>query len=145
MLTKKSKYAIKALIAIARNNDSTRPMPISLIAEQENISRKFLETILLDFKKHGILASKSGANGGYYLHKKPKDIFLSQIIRVTDGPIAIVPCVSLNFYEKCYECINEAECALHDVAIKVRDASLKILSKTSLKDLVEKEQKLKNT
>ena len=144
MLTKKSKYAIKALISIARANDLAKPIAISHIAQHENIPRKFLEAILLELKKHGLLGSKGGVNGGYYLQKKPKDIFLSQIIRITDGPIAIVPCVSLNFYEKCQECVSEAECALHDVAKKVRDASLKILGKTSLKDLVEKEQKLKN-
>jgi len=142
MLPKKTKYAIKALIALAYNFDNNEPQRIADIAEAENIPKKFLETILLDLRKLGIVNSKMGAHGGYYLSKNPEEIYLSNIIRFTGGPIALVPCVSLNFYEKCDECPNENICGLRDVMMEVRDASLHILSKTSLADLMEREQLL---
>lgn len=142
MLTKKSKYAIKALLELARNHDEGTPMRISDIAEKENIPRKFLEAILLDLRKHGILGSRMGTSGGYYLLKTPADIPLSKVLRITDGPIALVPCASLNFYEPCGECVNEASCSIRDVAREVRDASLAILSNTSIADLLAREKKL---
>jgi len=142
MLTKKSKYAIKALVAIARVYEDAQPLSVSAIAAQEQIPRKFLEAILLDLKKHGIVSSKQGSVGGYELRKKPNEIVLSQIIRITDGPIALVPCASLNYYQTCEECADENTCALHQVAIQVRNASLKILENTSLLDLVKKEKQL---
>jgi DNA-binding IscR family transcriptional regulator len=83
-----------------------------------------------------------GVTGGYYLAKHPEEIMLSHVIRATGGPIALLPCVSLNFYESCNECAQEDTCALRDVALEVREASLKILSKTSLTDLVLKEKRL---
>jgi Rrf2 family protein len=142
MLTKKSKYAIKALVAIARVYEDAQPLSVSAIAAQEQIPRKFLEAILLDLKKHGIVSSKQGSVGGYELRKKPNEIVLSQIIRITDGPIALVPCASLNYYQTCEECADENTCALHLVAVQVRNASLKILENTSLLDLVKKEKQL---
>lgn len=142
MLTKKSKYAIKALVALARGSEEGQLMRISEISEQENIPRKFLEAILLELKKQGILGSRLGAGGGYYLVKPPEQIMLSSIMRLTDGPIALIPCVSLNFYERCEECINEATCGIRDVAIEVRDASLRILSHTSIADIIARENRL---
>lgn len=143
MLTKKAKYAIKALVAIARVYQNLQPLSVAAIAEQEGIPRKFLEAILLDLKKHNVVSSKQGSVGGYELRKQPNDIFLSQIIRITDGPIALVPCASLNYYQTCEECADENTCALHTIAVQVRNASLKILEKTSLSDLVKKEKQLK--
>ncbi len=142
MLTKKSKYAIKALVALARHYETEGPLRIAEIAESEKIPTKFLEAILLELRKHGILGSKKGVNGGYYLLKDPKDVVLSSVIRITGGPIALIPCVSLNFYERCEECTNEVTCALREIALKVRDASLEILSNTSIWDLVQREKKL---
>lgn len=142
MLPKKTKYAIKALIALARTYEQKQPQRIADIAENENIPKKFLEAILLDLRKFGMVNSKMGAHGGYYLSKHPDEIYLSNIIRFTGGPIALVPCVSLNFYEKCDECPNENICGLRDVMQEVRDASLQILSKTSLSDLIKREELL---
>ncbi len=142
MLPKKTKYAIKALMALAKTYGQKKPQRIADIAENENIPKKFLEAILLDLRKLGMVNSKMGAHGGYYLSKHPEEIYLSNIIRFTGGPIALVPCVSLNFYEKCEECPNENNCGLRDVMLEVRDASLQILSKTSLADLVKREELL---
>ncbi len=142
MLPKKTRYAVKALMLLHSTFESKKPMRISDIAENEQIPKKFLEAILLDMRKIGIVNSKMGAHGGYYLSKHPNEIYLSQIIRFTGGPIALVPCVSLNFYEKCEECTYETTCGLRDVMREVRDASLHILSKTSLSDLVKREELL---
>ena len=143
MLSKKSKYAIKALIALAENFSTNTPMRISTISEQQKIPRKFLEAILVELRNNGMVHSKMGANGGYYLAKHPEEIVLSNIIRISGGPIAMLPCVSLNFYESCEECVNEATCGLHDVMLEVREATIRILSKTSLSDMLERENKLR--
>ena len=141
MLSKKSKYAINALIALAKQYDKG-PLLISTIAEEEHIPKKFLEAILLGLRNNGILGSKKGSGGGYFLIKPPSEVKLSSIIRQTDGPIALTPCSSLNFYQPCPECTNEDTCGLRDVAIEVREASLKILFNTSLEDLLNREKKL---
>ncbi|MBC8054753.1 MAG: Rrf2 family transcriptional regulator [Sphingobacteriaceae bacterium] len=142
MLTKKTKYAVKALMALARNKANT-PMLISEIASKEQLPKKFLEAILLELKRSGFLGSKKGAGGGYYLMKKPEEIKLAAIIRIIDGPIALLPCVSLNFYEKCDECIDEGYCGIRDVMKDVRDATLKILTETTVADMVAKEDSIK--
>lgn len=133
MLTKKTKYGLKALAYIAKKN-CEEPVSISEIAVSENISKKYLESILLDLKKSGILSSKKGKTGGYYLLKAPTDISMSGIIRVLEGPIAMLPCVSLNFYEKCDDCPDEKECAAHKLMIQVRDSTLKVLENSTLAD-----------
>ena len=140
MLSNKTKYAIKALVALARQG---KPMIISAIAEQERIPKKFLETILLELKKQGILASKIGIGGGYYLLKKPSEVALTQVLRAVGGPIALLPCVSLNFYERCDDCVDEASCSLRDVLLEVRDVTLKIFVNTTIQDMVDREKKLK--
>lgn len=143
MLSKKSKYAIKALLALAQVYEEKTPLRISVISEREHIPRKFLEAILLELRNQGFVGSKMGASGGYYLVKHPEEIALSTVIRVTGGPIAMLPCVSLNFYEPCGgECKNEDVCGLRDVIKEVREASIKILSKTSLVDVLKRETSL---
>jgi Rrf2 family protein len=142
LLSKKTKYAIKALLALA-NRYEQGPMLISELAEQEALPRKFLESILLDMKNQGILGSKKGVGGGYYLIKPPSEVMMSSIIRMTDGPIALTSCASLNFYERCQECPDEFSCGLRDMALQVREASLKVLTNTSLKDMIQREKKLK--
>ena len=142
MLQKKTKYAIKALLALAKEYKVNKPMKISVIAEKEAIPRKFLEAIMLELRHHGLVESKMGATGGYYLIKHPEEIMLSNVIRLTGGPIALLPCVSLNFYEPCAECVNEEVCGLRNVILEVREASIKILSKTSLTDILIRENKL---
>jgi Rrf2 family protein len=141
MLSKKTKYAIKALVILGKNADKP-PMQIQKIAEEENIPKKFLEQILLDLRNAGFLYSKKGAGGGYSLNKNPKEIFLVHIMRITGGPIAMVPCASLNFFHKCEECRQETTCGIRDVFIKVRDETLKILSETSIADIIDKEETL---
>ena len=117
-------------------------MLISNIAENEHLPKKFLEAILLELKRNGFLGSKKGAGGGYYLLKKAEEIKMAAIIRVIDGPIALLPCVSLNFYERCEECKDEPFCGIRDVMKDVRDATLKILGEASILDLINKEDAL---
>lgn len=142
MLQKKTKYAIKALLTLAKVYKDKKPVKISEIAEIDHIPRKFLEAIMLDLRHQGFVGSKMGATGGYYLIKHPEEIMLSDVIRATGGPIALLPCVSLNFYETCAECVSEEVCGLRNVVLEVRDASIKILSKTSLSDILLREKKL---
>lgn len=140
MLTKKAKYAFKALVALAKNGDS-KPLLIADIASKEQLPKKFLEAILLELKRNGFLGSKKGAGGGYYLMKPANEIKMSAIIRIIDGPIALLPCVSLNFYERCEEC-TESFCGIRDVMKDVRDATLKILGETSIADMILREKNL---
>src|ERR1700741_978047 len=142
MLQKKTKYAIKALLALAKHYGEHRPLKISEISNSEKIPRKFLEAILLDLRKQGYVESKMGARGGYLLIKHPEEVMLSNIIRTTGGPIALLPCVSLNFYEPCVECLHEDTCGLRNVVLQVREASIKILSKTSIEDIISREKNL---
>ncbi len=134
MLSKKTKYGIKALVYIAKQEEKI--VPIRDIAENENISQKFLESILLSLKKTGIVASKKGKAGGYYLIKEPSEVTMASVMRILEGPIAMLPCVSLNFYEKCDDCVSEETCSMHDVMADLRDASLSILNQKTLKDLI---------
>ena len=136
MLSKKTKYGLKALIYIAKHEGS-EPVLISEISDNERIPKKFLEAILLDLKKFGILGSKKGKGGGYYLLKDPKEITAATLIRVLDGPLAMLPCVSLNYYEKCDDCPDEAKCNLNKFLAQVRDNTLNLLQQRSLHDLAE--------
>ncbi|PKA82399.1 BadM/Rrf2 family transcriptional regulator [Ulvibacter sp. MAR_2010_11] len=135
MLSRKTKYGLKALTYLARNKDNN-PVQISVISEAENISQKFLESILLSLRKAGFLESKKGKGGGYYLLKEAKDIPIAGVFRILEGPIAMIPCVSLNFYEKCDDCPDEAQCSVHNLMIQVRDNTLTIFENTSLADLI---------
>lgn len=131
MLSKKTKYGLKALSYLAKQ-DQRLPVLISDISTAENISKKFLESILLILKKNGILASKKGRGGGYYLLRKPEEIKISTVIRVLEGPIAMLPCVSLNYYERCDDCVDEEMCSLNILMAEVRDSTLAILENKTL-------------
>jgi Rrf2 family protein len=144
MLSKKSKYAIKALTCLAKRYESKTLLKIATISEEEKIPKKFLEAILVELRNNGLLHSKLGANGGYYLAKHPSEIYLSTIIRLSGGPIALLPCASLNFYEPCQECENEKTCGLSTVMKEVRDVTIKILAETSIAALIQKEAALKS-
>ena len=141
MLTKKSKYGIKALIYLGKKYGD-QPVQIMRIATEEQIPKKFLEQILPELRNAGLLYSIKGAKGGYSLNKDPKDIRLTQVIRLLDGPIALLPCVSLNFYQKCDECKSEEVCGIRDTFVGVRDAMLQILNDTSIADIIEKESSI---
>lgn len=133
MLSKKTKYGLKALSFLA-NKEDKKPVLISEIATSEKISQKFLESILLILKKNGILNSKKGKGGGYFLRKNPEDIKISELIRILEGPIAMLPCVSLNYYERCDDCTSEEACSLNILMAEVRDSTLKILENKTLSD-----------
>lgn len=126
---------------MAKSNEKD-PVLIVDIAEKEHIPRKFLETILLELRNHGYLGSKKGKGGGYYMKKDPAVIRVVDLVRIMNGPIAYLPCVSLNFYEKCEECIDEKTCGIRDVFIELRDKTLQILSENTLADLIAREDKL---
>ena len=119
--------------------NANAPMRIIDIAQHGCIPKKFLEAILLELRKQHILGSKQGINGGYYLMKSASSISLTEIIRLMDGPIALIPCASFNFYEKCDDCVDEAICGLRKVISNLRDASLSILSNTTIADIVLQE------
>jgi Rrf2 family protein len=133
MLNKKTQYALQALMFLAEQQNY-EPVLIAVIAEKKQIPLKFLESILLQLKKEGILESKKGKNGGYFLSITPYSIPISKIIRILQGPIAMLPCVSLYFYERCQNC-DEKKCGLHDTMLLVRDATLKLLDNKSVADI----------
>lgn len=136
MLSKKVKYALKAIVYIAKQNNDNWLL-ISDIADKEQIPKKFLEQILLEMRKSTLLHSRRGKDGGYKLAKKASEITMGQIIRIIDGPLAQIPCVSKLYYQKCEECIDEQTCTTRRVMQKVRDASADILDNTTIQDLVE--------
>jgi Rrf2 family protein len=133
MLSKKTQYALQALSYMVEKN-SDDPILIAEIASQKNIPIKFLENILLSLRKAGFLESKKGKHGGYFFAQAPEKIKLSSIFRIIEGPIALLPCVSLNFYEKCADC-NEKKCGINKVMAAVRDNTLIILDNKTVADL----------
>jgi Rrf2 family protein len=137
MISKKCKYAIKALLYLADHQSEDRSIFSSEIAEQEKIPKKFLETILRELRNFKLLQSQRGKTGGYRLLKEPKDIFLAELIRQVDGPIAMLPCVSLNYYASCEEC-DEENCKIKSVFEQVRDKTLKVLTSTSIDSMRSK-------
>lgn len=139
MLSKKAQYAFRALTHLVEKYDQG-PVLISEISRKRKIPLKFLENILLELRKAGFLESKKGKGGGYYLAKNPTKIPVAAIIRVVDGPIAMLPCVSLYFYQRCKNC-DEKHCGLHDIMEGVRDATLHILENKTLAELVRKNQR----
>lgn len=138
MLTKKAYYAFQALTHLVERYNQG-PVLISEIADERKIPLKFLENILLELKNAGILDSKKGKGGGYYLKNDPSETRMATVFRIIDGPIAMLPCVSLYFYRKCDNC-NESFCGLHHTLEKVRDATLAILENSTLADLVLKDK-----
>ena len=132
MLTQKAKYAMKALVYLAENN---RLVKTKDIAENTRIPKKFLEVILLELKKHQVLESIQGAGGGYRLLKAPASITLASLYRIFEGPVALVPCASLNFYHPCSDCQEEATCQIRNAMIAVRDKTLEALENITLDTL----------
>ncbi|RYD98350.1 MAG: Rrf2 family transcriptional regulator [Sphingobacteriales bacterium] len=135
MLSKKSQYAFKALAYLVERRN-LGPVLIAEIAAAKKIPLKFLENILLDLRKARILESKRGKGGGYYLTDEGVKVTLVTVMRLVNGPIALLPCVSLNFYQACDDCA-EAHCGLHDTMVAVRDATLEILGNKTIMDLVK--------
>jgi Rrf2 family protein len=134
VISKRTKYGLKALAYLSKQ-EKGKPVLISEIAESQNISQKFLESILLDLKKKGFLGAKKGKGGGYYLLKPGSEISVASVFRVLEGPIAWLPCVSLNYYEKCDDCVDEATCTLNKFMIQVRDNILSVVENQTINDL----------
>ncbi|NOQ76067.1 MAG: Rrf2 family transcriptional regulator [Crocinitomix sp.] len=138
MLSKKTKYAFHALTYLGKQKER-KPILISDVAKSTSVPKKFLESILLDLRKAGILNSKMGKGGGYYLFKDADSVLLADVIRMFNGPIALLPCASLNYYEPCTECVSEIACGLNKMMVEVRDGMLKILENKSLQDMIDAE------
>ena len=131
MISQKARYALRALLYLAARGDEA-PVQIAEIAEAEKIPRKFLEAILLELKKTGIVRSHRGRSGGYSLGRPAKDISFADVLRVTDGPLALSPCVSVMAYRKCDDCFDEAICGIRKALLAARDATAQVLESRSL-------------
>jgi Rrf2 family protein len=136
ILSKKTRYAIVALTRLAREYGNG-PLQIREIADEEKIPQSFLENILLELRKLGILGSKLGKSGGYFLLKKPEDVNLAEIIRHFEGTIALMYCVSEKAYQPCEFCKDESICEIRKVFKEIRDTTYDILSRTTLKTLTQ--------
>lgn len=137
MLSNKTKYGLHALMHLSEKFEQG-PVLIADLARQERIPKKFLELILLELKKHGILGSKKGKGGGYHLSRHPAEVTIGSVIRILDGPLAPVSCVSYTAYKPCKECKDEHHCGIRLVMRDVREAMAKILDNTSLQEMVIK-------
>ena len=134
MLTQRSRYALRALIFIARSG-GVSPVPISVIAADQQLPRKFLEAILLELKNGGVVNSYRGKMGGYRLARPASQISFGEIIRLIEGPLALVPCVSVSAYQCCDDCFEETTCVIRKVMLVVREQTADILDNTTLADL----------
>ena len=131
MLSQKARYALHALIVLAEHTGDA-PMQIADVATEARVPRKFLEAILLDLKKRGIVKSTRGRSGGYLLGKPARDITFADVIREMDGPLALAPCVSVTAYHKCEDCVDEATCAIRKVLLAARDATAQVLESRTI-------------
>jgi len=138
MLTKKAQYALYALRYLAFKKDKG-PVLIKEIVEVEKLPQKFIEAILVDLKNAGFVNSKKGKNGGYYLIKEPKDINFADIIRIFDGAIALLPCATYKYYEKCDKCQNDDDCGLRNVVKEIRDKTVAIMKELTLQDVIDRD------
>lgn len=134
MLSQRSRYGLKATLLLARERDRA-PILVSEIASRERIPRKFLEQILLELNRHGVLRSRRGKLGGYLLARPPQEISLGEIVRILDGPLAPIRCVSVTAYRRCEDCPDEAACPIRLAMKRVRDATATILDGTTLADV----------
>jgi Rrf2 family protein len=134
MLTQRSRYALRAMLYLAEAPAGGPPIPMTRIAAEANVPRKFLELILADLRDAGFLHSHRGKMGGYRLSRATHLISLGEIIRVIEGPLALIPCVSRTAYRACTDCRSEADCAIRHAMLRVRDETARILDGTSLAD-----------
>ncbi|MFC3711880.1 RrF2 family transcriptional regulator [Sphingoaurantiacus capsulatus] len=138
MLSQRTRYALRSLIMLA-GGSADAPQQIATISATERVPRKFLELILLDLKRAGIVESTRGRSGGYRLARAAKDISFGEVIRLLDGPLALVPCASLTAYAPCGDCQDEVTCAIRRAALVVREESARVLDGFSLADAVRRE------
>lgn len=142
MLSKKSKYGINALVYIAKHINE-QPISVSRIAEEQHIPLKFLESILSELKNARIVKSKKGKFGGYFLNGKPEEIHLAKIVRLFDGAIALLPCVTHDFYEPCEECTDQETCGIRQIAMEIREETVRRLKDATLANILVREDQLK--
>lgn len=134
MLTRKTKYALKALLVLTDQPEG-QPILIADLVRDAEVPRKFIEQILLEMNRAGILSSKKGRGGGYWLAKSARDITIGEIIRLTDGPLAPVSCVSETAYAPCAECPDEDACRIRRIMKEARDAIARVLDRRTLADM----------
>jgi Rrf2 family protein len=134
MLSQRGRYALKALLNLARHGGE--PRVVSLIATDEQIPRKYLEAIMSDLRRAELVDSTRGWSGGYQLARPADLITFGEVIRLTDGPLALLPCASRNFYKRCEDCVDEAACAIRRVMASVRNEVSEILDRTTLADAI---------
>jgi Rrf2 family protein len=137
MLSQKAKYALHALLYLAERPVG-EPIQIAEIAESQHMPRKFLELILLELKRHGLVRSVRGKHGGYTLAKPPEAITFGQVVRYIDGPLALVPCASKTAYRRCDDCRSEAECSMRDTMRKARDSVARVLDSATLAEAIRR-------
>ena len=139
MITQKMKYALKALLVLG--DEATQPSPAALtieaIAKRSGAPKRFLEQILLELRNAGIVGSIRGRSGGYMLIKRPEDISISELLRMIDGPIAPLPCLSRRAYQRCEDCTDEASCRLRRVFAEVFWSYLILIDSLSLADMLK--------
>jgi Rrf2 family protein len=133
MISQKAKYALRALVALAREKPG-QALAIGDIAAQQSIPKKFLEQILLDLKHQGLVVSRRGKAGGYALLRPADTISFGQVLRIVDGPIAPLPCLSKIAYRRCEDCKEEASCEVRRVFARVADATRDVLDRTTIAD-----------
>ncbi len=134
MLTQRSRYGLRAMLLLAREPRDGPPVPMSRIALEANVPRKFLEIILSDLKSSSLVLSTRGKQGGFHLARPAHMISFGDIIRVIEGPLALVPCVSRTAYKRCKDCRDEVSCEIRRAMLIVRDDTARILDGTSLAD-----------
>jgi Rrf2 family protein len=130
MISQKAKYAMRALVMLAAT-DGAAPLSITDIANEQRIPKKFLEQILLELKRHGLVESRRGKVGGYLMLRKPEEVTYGEVLRLIDGPLALLPCLSKIAYKKCEDCQDEASCEVRHVFASVADATRQLLDNTS--------------
>lgn len=143
MISQKTRYALKALVLLGKDERAKKgPVLISELAKRGNMPQKFLEAILLELKNHGILQSKKGKGGGYSLGKPAEEIFFGDVVRLFDGPLALIPCVSQSLNHRCRECTDEETTGIRVLFKEVRDATAQILDSTSLGKVCKVQEEL---
>lgn len=142
MISKKCKYAIHALVYMGK--EPHEKFLIKDVSVACRIPKKFLEAILLDLKRAGILGSKQGKGGGYFMRRTPAEVNLAEVVRLFDGAIAAVPCATYKFYESCAECEDEETCTVRDAFLQIRNATVEMLKANTLEDMIQKEARLRS-
>ena len=137
MISQKAKYALRALVVLCLAQQGGTTQMISDIARSQAIPKKFLEQILLELKRHGVVVSRRGRQGGYVLLRAPENVTFGEILRLIDGPIAPLPCLSKIAYRRCADCADEGTCEIRHVFARVAEATRDVLDRTTLADAVK--------